>query len=314
MNIIFNFTPPKTSYISSPMIFNIQRFSTHDGDGIRTLIFYKGCPLRCQWCSNPESQSFGYSVMYDKKYCQSFADCVKVDKKAIALIENDGIQINRDLLEDSDSLRSICATKALTVVGENKTVMDLLEEIGKDLLFYRQDGGVTLSGGEPLSQGDDLIKLLQALKKRNIKVNIETSLHVRWEKVQRCIGLVETFLVDLKHTDPVKFKTFTLGDSVLVMNNIKKLTDSKANVIIRIPVISGFNHSESEMKLMIDFVAALKNVREIHFLPFHTFGAEKYKMLGMKYLFNNEKQVRDSELNTYIEYAQLKGLRTKIGG
>jgi len=310
---IFNFTPHKY-HISSRMIFNIQRFSTHDGDGIRTLIFYKGCPLRCQWCSNPESQSFDYSVMYDKKYCQSFADCVKADKKAIALIENDGIRINRELLEDPQSLRSICASKALTVVGENKTVTDLMAEIEKDLLFYRGDGGVTLSGGEPLSQDDDLITLLQALKKRNIKVNIETSLHVSWEKVERCIELVETYLVDLKHTNSVKFKTFTGGDAILVMNNIKKLTDSKANVIIRIPVIPDFNHSETEIKLMIDFVATLKNVREIHFLPYHTFGAGKYKMLGMDYLFNCEKRVSDGELSTYIEYAQLKGLRTKIGG
>ena len=314
MNILSNFTPLKTSYISSHMIFNIQRFSTHDGNGIRTLIFFKGCPLRCQWCSNPESQSFGYSVMYDKKYCLSFAECVKADKEAITLIENDRIQINRELIKDADSLRSICLTKALTVVGENKTVADLLAEVEKDLLFYRQDGGVTLSGGEPLSQGDDLITLLKELKKRNIKVNIETSLHVSWEKIERCTGLVDTYLVDLKHTDPVKFKTFTRGDSVLVMNNIKKLTDSEANVIIRIPVIPLFNHSKGEMKSMIDFVATLKNVREIHFLPFHTFGAEKYKMLGMEYLYNAEKQVRDSELVAYIEYAQLKGFQTKIGG
>jgi pyruvate formate lyase activating enzyme len=252
--------------------------------------------------------------MYDKKYCQSFADCVKVEKKAITIIENDGIRINRDLLEDSDRLRNICLAKALTVTGENKTVADLLAEIEKDLLFYRRDGGVTLSGGEPIAQGDDLISLLQTLHKSNIKVNIETSLHVSWEKIVRCTGLVDTYLVDLKHTDSVKFKTFTSGDSVLVMNNIKKLTDSEANVIIRIPVIPLFNHSKGEMKLMIDFVATLKNVREIHFLPYHTFGAQKYKMLGMEYLFNNEKQVRDSELNTYIEYAQLKGFQTKIGG
>ena len=313
MNILSNFTPLKYP-ISSFMIFNIQRFSTHDGDGVRTLIFYKGCPLRCQWCSNPESQSFGYSVMYDKKYCQSFADCVKAEKKAIAIIENDGIRINRDLIEDTESLRGICCSKALTVVGENKTVTDLLAEIEKDLLFYRRDGGVTLSGGEPLSQGEDLTTLLQALKKRNIKVNIETSLHVSWEKVERCLGLVETYLVDLKHTDPVKFKTFTSGDLILVMNNIKKLTCSVANVIIRIPVIPLFNHSKSEMESMIDFVVTLKNVREIHFLPYHTFGVEKYKMLGMDYLFKSEKQVRDIELNAYAEYAQLKGFQTKIGG
>ncbi|HEY3389831.1 MAG TPA: glycyl-radical enzyme activating protein [Prolixibacteraceae bacterium] len=296
------------------MIFNIQRFSTHDGNGIRTLIFYKGCPLRCQWCSNPESQSLGYSLFYDKKLCRNFGDCYHADKKAITLNSDNGIQINREFLQNPENLRNICVTKALTVSGETKTTAELLTEIEKDALFYREDGGVTLSGGEPLSQGEDLVTLLQALKKRNISVNIETSLHVSWEKVERCIGLADTFFVDLKHTDRDKFKTFTQGDAELVMNNLKKLSDTGEAIIVRIPVIPGFNHSDNEMKKMIDFVASLKKISEIHFLPYHTFGAEKYKMLGMDYPFGTEKQVQDKELSSYTQYAQLKGFQTKIGG
>lgn len=295
------------------MIFNIQRFSTHDGNGIRTLIFYKGCPLRCQWCSNPESQSFNYSVMYDKKNCRNFGDCTKTNI-AITRTNDNGIQINRELLQNPENLRNICASKALIVSGESKSVHELLAEIEKDTLFYRNDGGVTLSGGEPLSQGENIIELLQELKERNIKVNIETTLHVKWEKVEKCIGLVETFLVDLKHTNTDKFKTFTHGDAELVINNLKKLTDFGSHVIVRIPVIPGFNHSENEMNQLIDFVYSLKNVSEIHFLPYHTFGVEKYKMLGMDYIFGNQKQVQDSEITTYIQYAQLKGFQTKIGG
>jgi pyruvate formate lyase activating enzyme len=296
------------------MIFNIQRFSTHDGKGIRTLIFYKGCPLRCQWCSNPESQSFGYSILYDRKFCRNFGDCINTDETAITRIENDGIQINRLLLNHPENLRDICATKALTVSGEYKPVTALLTEIEKDQLFYREDGGVTLSGGEPLAQGDDLVLLLLALKKRSINVNVETSLHIPWQSVERCIGLVGIFLVDLKHTDRDKFRAFTNGDAELVMNNLKKLSETEAKIIVRIPVIPGFNHSASEMKQMIEFVSTLKNITEIHFLPYHTFGVEKYKMLDVEYLFGNHKQVNDSELNPYIQYAQLKGFQTKIGG
>ncbi|MEI6138444.1 MAG: glycyl-radical enzyme activating protein [Mariniphaga sp.] len=296
------------------MIFNIQRFSTHDGKGIRTIIFYKGCPLRCQWCSNPESQSFGYSVMYDPKYCRNFGDCISTEANAISRKGNHGIQIDRQLLQYPENLRNTCVSRALTVSGEQKTVSELLIEIEKDLLFYREEGGVTLSGGEPLSQGEDLVFLLQELKNRNINVNVETSLHVTWEKVERCIGLVDTFLVDLKHTNQDKFKTFTHGDAELVMNNLKKLNDSEAHIIARIPVIPGFNHSESEIQGIIDFIATLKNISEIHFLPYHTFGSEKYKMLGMEYLYGDTKQVQDSELGPYIEYAQLKKFKTKIGG
>jgi pyruvate formate lyase activating enzyme len=296
------------------MIFNIQRFSTHDGKGIRTIIFYKGCPLRCQWCSNPESQSFGYSVMYDPKYCRNFGDCISTEANAISRNGNHGIQINRELLQHPENLKNTCVTKAMTVSGEQKTVSELIIEIEKDILFYREDGGVTLSGGEPLAQGEELVLLLLELRKRSINVNMETSLHVNWEKVERCIGLVDTFLVDLKHTDRDKFKTFTHGDAELVMNNLKKLNDSEANIIVRIPVIPGFNHSEKEMKQMIQFVTTLDKVTEIHFLPYHTFGSEKYKMLGMEYLYGDKKQVQDSELGPYIEYAQLKKFKTKIGG
>ena len=296
------------------MIFNIQRFSTHDGKGIRTIIFYKGCPLRCQWCSNPESQSFGYSGLFDEKYCKNFGDCISTESNAISRKGNHGIQIDRLLLKHPENLRNTCVTKALTVSGEMKTVSELLTEIEKDLLFYREEGGVTLSGGEPLSQGEDLVLLLQELKTRGINVNMETSLHVTWENVKRCIGLVDTFLVDLKHTDKDKFKTFTNGDAKLVLDNLNKLNDYEAHIIVRIPIIPGFNHTESEMKQMIDFVSTLNNVREIHFLPYHTFGAEKYKMLGMEYLYGNEKQVQDAELSSYLQYAQLKKFHTKIGG
>lgn len=298
------------------MIFNIQRFSTHDGDGIRTVIFYKGCPLRCQWCSNPEGLSFGYSIMYDKKKCRDFRDCIKADNIAITRIKNNGIQINRELIKknEPEKLKNICPSKALTISGESKSVDELLTEIEKDAPFYRDCGGVTLSGGEPLSHGEELFTLLQKLKSKNINVNIETSLHVDWKKAARCIGLVKTFLVDLKHTDNDKFKSFTQGDAELVMDNLIKLTDSETHVIVRIPVIPGFNNSENEMKQMIKFVTSLKNVNEIHFLPYHTYGVEKYKMLGIKYLFGHNKQVLDSELKPFVLYAQSKGLKTKIGG
>ena len=306
----------KESNFKSYMIFNIQRFSTHDGDGIRTVIFYKGCPLRCLWCSNPESLSFDYSVMYDKKKCRNFGDCIKAHNKAITRIKNNGIQINHELINknEPEKLRNICASKALTISGESKSVNELLTEIEKDTPFYRENGGVTLSGGEPLSHDEELFTLLQKLKDRNINVNIETSLHVSWRKVARCIGLVDTFLVDLKHTNKEKFKTFTQGDAELVMENLIKLTDSVVHVIVRFPVIPGFNFSENEMKQMIEFVTSLKNVNEIHFLPYHTFGVEKYKLLGMDYIFGSKKQVQDSELEPFIQYALSKGLETKIGG
>jgi len=296
------------------MIFNIQRYSTHDGDGIRTLIFYKGCPLQCQWCSNPESQSFGQSILYDSKVCKNFGDCILTEPKAISQAGRNALEIKRDLITEPERLRDVCASKALTISGDKLSVDELMAEVEKDLPFYREDGGVTLSGGEPLAQGSDLLLLLQRLHERRISTNMETSLHVKWALVERTIGLVRTFLVDLKHTDPHKFRHFIKGDASLVMENLEKLAYFGAHVVVRIPVIPGFNHSEAEIQTMVDFVSTIKGIKEIHFLPYHTFGVEKYRMLGMEYLFNNTVQIGEEELLPYVQYAQSQGFKTKIGG
>jgi pyruvate formate lyase activating enzyme len=294
------------------MIFNIQRFSTHDGEGIRTIIFFKGCPLRCWWCSNPESQSFGYSLMYDQKSCKNFGDCIKQNP---AIYKNgSGIIFNREQLQNLAALKETCISKALTVLGEEKTVEELLIEIEKDAVFYGVEGGVTLSGGEPLSQVNIIVSLLHELKKREIDVNIETTLHVNWEKIQRTIGLIDTYLIDLKHIDKYKFKNFTNGNAELVKTNLKNLAECGVKIIIRIPVLPGFNHTEAEISSIINFAAQLPNISEIHFLPYHTLGLKKYEMLGMEDQYGKKKRVENSELIPYVKYAEQKGFQTKIGG
>jgi pyruvate formate lyase activating enzyme len=296
------------------MIFNIQRYSTHDGDGIRTLIFYKGCPLRCQWCSNPESYTYTHSILYDQFLCQSFGDCALREPAALSLKGNKRLEINRSAVEQPEGLKDVCASKALVIAGADLSVDDLMAEIEKDVPFYQEDGGVTLSGGEPLSQDGDLITLLERLKEKNISSSMETSLHVSWARIERCLGLVGTFLVDLKHTDKEKFRHYIQGDAGLVLRNLEKLAYFGARVVVRIPVIPGFNHSLPEIQAMVDKVSTIRGIEEIHFLPYHAFGKEKYRMLGMEYKFETEKQVPEQELDLYVQYAQSRGFATKIGG
>jgi len=295
------------------MIFNIQRFSTHDGQGIRTIVFFKGCPLRCRWCCNPESQSFFPELMYDARRCKNFGDCLKSGDPIISSTDS-GIRINRPVTSDILKYTDVCASKALTVSGEEISTSALLEAIEKDASFYHNGGGVTLSGGEPLSQDNGLIDLLRALKQKHLDVAVETSLHMAWEKIERCLGLVDTFLADLKHIDPEKFALFIGGQATLVMANLRKLAAYKIHLIIRIPVIPTFNHTLAEMKLIIDFVASLGYVKEIHFLPYHNLGAEKYTMLGMDNPFTGQYHVDVSELDEYTDYAKASGFITKIGG
>jgi pyruvate formate lyase activating enzyme len=293
-------------------VFNIQRYSLHDGNGVRTNIFFKGCPLHCSWCNNPESIDPFPSVMFDERICHQFAECLKPVIGGI-IFENGKLVINRNLIPDPTIYKNICPSRALIVSGEEKTVEKILQEIEKDIPFYDMSGGgVTLTGGEPLSQGPELQDLIIQLKKRGINVSIETSLHLPWEVIESFLDLADVFLTDLKHIDNDKFTQYTGGNASLVTDNFKKLDESGKKFIIRVPVIPGFNFSPAELFAIIDFAAGLKNAREIDFIPFHTLAREKYLMLGKEYVFGNQRNIEKPELKLFADYAERKGLISKI--
>lgn len=293
-------------------VFNIQRYSLHDGDGVRTNIFFKGCPLNCMWCNNPESIDPAPSLMFDERLCQRFEDCISAGNGHI-LSENNVLSINREKLTDLSTLRNVCPSGALIVTGNTMSVEQILEEIGKDIPFYNMSGGgVTLSGGEPFSQDNDLKELLIAIKALGIHVSAETSLHVPWETLEKYLDLVDVFLADLKHLDTEKFTRFTGGNALLVMNNFRELDSRSKEFVIRIPVIPWFNFSEHELIAIIDFAAGLKNAHELNFIPFHSLAKEKYAMLGKEYIFDNHRNIDRTELAPYVEYAEKRGMSAKI--
>jgi len=293
-------------------VFNIQRYSIHDGNGVRTNIFFKGCSLRCLWCNNPESLDPAPSIMFDERLCHQFGDCIKASNGDI-ILENDQLNIRRDLISDIAVYGNICTAKALIVCGEEKSVLQILEEIEKDIPFYNMsDGGVTLTGGEPLSQGSEMIELIIQLKKRGIHVSVETSLHLPWETIENYANLIDLFLADLKHVDNDKFTKYTGGNATLVTDNFKKLDETGRKYIVRVPVIPGFNFSTSELFAIIDFAAGLKNASEINFIPFHALAKEKYLMLGKDYLYSDLRNIEKTELIPFTEYAEQKGLISKI--
>ena len=293
-------------------VFNIQRYSIHDGNGVRTNIFFKGCPLHCLWCNNPESLDPAPSIMFDERLCHQFGDCMKAANGEI-ILENNELVINRDLITDTTIYSYICPSKALIVSGQEKSVLQILQEIEKDIPFYnKSDGGVTLTGGEPLSQGPDLKDLIIQLKKRGIHVTVETSLHLPWEIIENYTNLIDLFLADLKHVDNEKFTRYTGGNAALVTDNFKKLDETGRKFIVRIPVIPGFNFSSPELFAIIDFAAGLKNASEINFIPFYALAKEKYIMLGKEYIFGNNRNIEKTELKRFTKYAEQKGLISKI--
>lgn len=293
-------------------VFNIQRFSIHDGNGVRTNIFFKGCPLQCAWCNNPESIDPLPSIMFDERTCHAFGDCIKAGSGHIAL-KDGSLFIDRENIRDYSALRNICPSKALIVTGQEMSVGQIMDEIEKDIPFYQMSGGgVTLSGGEPFSHDPDIGELFIEMKAKGIHVSVETSLHIAWETIEKYLDYVDVFLTDLKHIDKEKFAKYTGGDAALVLTNFRNLDEKGKTFIVRIPVIPRFNFSDSELFAIIDFAAGLKNAHEINFIPFHSLATEKYAMLGKEYIFENQKNIEKPELSPYVEYAEKKGLSARI--
>lgn len=295
------------------MIFDIQRFSTHDGPGVRTVVFFKGCPLACRWCENPESQSRRPELLYDERLCIGCLDCTRVAPAEVS-VEGGRPHFHRERISDPTRYREVCPSGALTVKGEELTVERIVAEVEKDRLFFGSDGGVTLSGGEPFAQAPLLFELVRALRGRSIDVAIETSLAARWRAIERILPFVSLILADLKSCDGERFHQDTGGRLPLVLDNFERLAVSGTPTIIRVPVIPGFNDSDSAIEAIVRRATLLSNVREIHFLPYHTLGKGKYTLLGRSYPYPDAAAPADSTIARFVALATSAGLTATVGG
>ncbi|MGU5918170.1 glycyl-radical enzyme activating protein [Klebsiella quasipneumoniae] len=299
------------------MIFNIQRYSTHDGPGIRTVVFLKGCSLGCRWCQNPESRARSEDLLYDPRLC--LAGCELCQQAAPAVITRtlDGLIIHRQHVNDSHiaALRDCCPTTALTVCGEEKSVEEIMATVLRDKPFYdRSGGGITLSGGEPFMNPDLARALFEASHQAGIHTAVETCLHVPWKYIEPALPFVDLFLADLKHVDEAVFRQWTDGSARRVLDNLQRLAQAGQNMIIRVPLIQGFNASEADITAITDFAADRLRVSEIHFLPYHTLGMNKYQLLSQPYTAP-DKPLDAPELLAFAQdYARSKGLTAILRG
>ncbi|MEY7564395.1 glycyl-radical enzyme activating protein [Klebsiella pneumoniae] len=299
------------------MIFNIQRYSTHDGPGIRTVVFLKGCSLGCRWCQNPESRARSEDLLYDSRLC--LAGCELCQQAAPAVITRtlDGLIIHRQNVNDSHiaALRDCCPTTALTVCGEEKSVEEIMATVLRDKPFYdRSGGGVTLSGGEPFMNPTLAQALFEASHQAGIHTAVETCLHVPWKYIEPALPFVDLFLADLKHVDEAVFLQWTDGSARRVLDNLQRLAQAGKKMIIRVPLIQGFNASEADVAAITDFAADRLQVSEIHYLPYHTLGMNKYQLLSQPYTAP-DKPLDAPELLAFAQdYAQSKGLTAILRG
>lgn len=263
------------------VVTDIQRFSIHDGPGIRTLVFLKGCPLRCPWCSNPETQLRDPEIAYFEHRCIGCGRCVAVCHssaiKEIGIIEREKCDLCGECVE-------ACPAKAIQRIGESTSAVQLYNEVLKDEAFYKNSsGGVTFSGGEPLTQPEFLISMLDRLEKANIHVAIETSGYAEWPILKKVSERTDLFFYDLKLFDSQQHNTLLGVDNAIILENLIKLSDLGKEIIVRIPFIPGYTDGDDNMTSLLKFAASLKKVHKIELLPFHNYGKKKYSSLGRQY-------------------------------
>jgi len=266
------------------IIFNIMRYGIHDGPGIRTTVFFKGCPLSCKWCHNPEGISPEPQRVFNEKKC---IKCGRCDN---------------------------CPTGARETIGYEISVSELMREIRADLPFYEQSGGgVTFSGGEPLFQGRFLLEALRQCKQDYINTAIDTSGYCDTETLLRAAEITAYFLYDIKFIDPRKHEKYCGAANELILKHLKLLADTPAKLLIRIPVIPGVNDDMVEMSGICGFIRDIGNIETVHLLPYHNIHSEKYKKIGKPYELSEISADESPNMN---EITRLFGayFHTKVGG
>lgn len=252
-------------------IFNIQRFSIHDGPGIRTIVFFKGCFMRCAWCCNPESQN----------------------REIETLIEGGKEKI----------------------VGRDVTVEEIMPELLSDMPYYRRSGGgITLSGGEILCQADFARELLLECKKNGLHTAVESAASSSFSEIDKILPYLDLYLMDIKHTDSEKHKEYTGVSNERILENARRVAESGVELIIRTPVIPGFNDTAEEIRAISHFAKSLPGVREHHLLPYHRLGQDKYAGLGRKYSLSDIEPPSKEKMEYLLSVVETSGLKCKIGG
>ncbi|MGJ8454657.1 glycyl-radical enzyme activating protein [Pseudothermotoga sp. U03pept] len=295
------------------LIFNIQRFAIHDGPGIRTTVFLKGCPLSCWWCHNPEGISPNAELMWTKYKCIHCQSCVASCPSHALSFENDLLTLKKDQCVLCGKCTQYCPTDALKVVGQCIEPEDLLRELKKDTMYFDQsDGGVTFSGGEPLLQTEFLLEVLPKIKSHGIHVTIDTSGYVNQEDLEKIATFVDLFLYDLKVIDERKHIKYTGISNGVIKDNLKFLSKRKKEFVIRIPVVPNVNDSQQDLEDLCNFLASLDNKPKIDLLPYHDV-SEKYTALWRRYKMNISSDI--SKIVKYMENElRSKGFQVKIGG
>lgn len=302
--------------MTQPLIFDIRRYSINDGPGIRITIFMKGCPLRCRWCHNPESQSPKVQKLYTASKCIGARDCIEVCPTGALTLTSDGIVTDGEKCTLCGKCAEACPSKAIEMSGKLYSAKELVAIIEKERIHIDQSaGGVTFSGGEPLMHPGFLIEMLDACGKKGLHRAVDTCGFASTETVLEVAKHTDLFLFDLKLMDPARHKKWTGVDNRLILKNLKLLAETGANINIRIPFIKNVNTGENEIRKMADFVSSLPGQKPVvNLLPYHNIASGKYHKLEMEYNAGEMAEPSDLEIRQAIDIFENRGLEVEVGG
>ena len=295
------------------IVFNIQRYSIDDGPGVRTTVFLKGCPLTCLWCSNPESQCGLPEVTYRYTSCKQCGTCVKVCPVGAVTLSEDGVHIDREKCTVCGECVKHCDPQALQLSGKSMTVDEVFKVVKKDADYYEASGGgVTASGGEILNQADFVAALFKKCKEAGYHTNADTSGFGDTAALDKILEYSDLVYFDLKHMDPLKHKAYCGQTNELILQNLRRVAEKGVPVVIRVPLIPGYNNSEENLRALAQTVADIAKTAPVNLLPYHRYGANKYRMLDMTYQLEDVPELTQDELKKAKEIIESYGLACEI--
>ena len=305
--------PSSIDYSAAGTVFDIQRYSIHDGPGIRTIAFLKGCPLSCLWCCNPESQNPKPEVMYQASRCIHCGKCIKACQFGAIDPQNIGL-VNHSVCTACGECANVCPTGALTMKGKRMTVEQVVQELKRDEINYRRSGGgITLSGGEPLVQSGFATELFKACQSKGWHTAIETTAYASDEAIEQAFPFVDLALLDIKSVDNEKHRRFTGVSNEMILKNARRISEL-THTVVRVPTVPQVNASPEGIRAICEFVLTLNQVKTVHLLPYHTYGENKYDLLGREYQMDPNASVSAEEIEELKKIVEHYGLQCVIGG
>jgi pyruvate formate lyase activating enzyme len=295
------------------IVFNIQRYSIDDGPGVRTTVFMKGCPLSCLWCSNPESQNPAPEVTYRYTSCKRCGTCVKVCPAGAITLDDDGVHIDRKACTRCEECIKNCVPKALSMSGKSMTVDEVFKIVKKDADYYdASGGGVTASGGEILGQADFVAELFRRSREAGFHTCADTSGFGDPEAMEKILEHSSLVYFDLKHLDPAEHQKYTGVSNDLILRNLQLVVKKGVPVVIRVPLIPGYNNSDENLKALAKTVSEIAKNATVNILPYHRYGANKYRMIDLTYQLDDVKELTEEELAHAKDIIESYGLKCDI--